>query len=69
MFIKIKTRDKIKCSQKISWGGGGGGGGQFSWGKINSGKCPLGKFSPRKFGPHLPKKKKKTDSRKELSLR
>ena len=38
----MKTRDKIKCSQKISLGE------QFSWGKV----------APRKIAPHPPKKKK-----------
>ena len=46
IFIRIKTRDKMKCSQKISWGR------QFSWGKINPGKCP-----PENC-PHPPKKKR-----------
>ena len=53
IFIKIKTRDKMKCSQKISWGGG-----QFSWGKINPGKYPLGKLPP------IPQRKKKEKKRK-----
>ena len=54
-FMKIKTRDKIKCSQKNFMGKGGR---QFSWGEINPGKCLPGKFPPRKFAPHPPKKKK-----------
>ena len=35
---------------------GGGGGGEFSWGKINSGKCLPGNLSPI---PQRKKKKKK----------
>ena len=51
--MKIKTRDKMKCSQKISYEGG-----QFSWGKINPGKCIPGKFLPRNLPP-IPQRKKK----------
>ena len=42
-------------------------GGQFSWGKINPGKCPLGKFPP--IPQRNKKKKKKIDSRKNYLLR
>ena len=69
MFIKIKTRDKIKCSQKNFMGGGR----QFSWGKINPEKCLPGKLPPQKFAPHPPKKKKEKKKenwlQKILSLR
>ena len=33
IFIKIKTTDNLKCSQKISWEGGRGGG-NFHGGKL-----------------------------------
>ena len=54
--MKIKTRDKIKCSQKNFIGGGGRG--QFSWGKINPGKCLPGKLPPENLPP-IPQKEKK----------
>ena len=60
IFIKIKTRDKIKCSQKNFMGGGGG---QFSWGKINPGKCLPGKLPPGNLPP-IPQRKKKKKKRK-----
>ena len=70
IFLMIKTRDKIKCSQKVSCGPRGRG--QFSWGKINPGKCPLGKL-PSGNLPPIPqrkkkRKKKKIDSRKSYLL-
>ena len=52
-LIKIKTRDKMKCSQKISYEGE-----QFSWGKINPRKCLPGKFPPGNLPP-IPKEKKR----------
>ena len=59
IFIKTKTRDKIKCSQKNFMGEGG----QFSWGKINPGKCLPGKLPPE-VCPPSPKEKKKKKKRK-----
>ena len=46
----------MKCSQKVSWEGGG----QFSCGKINPGKYLVGKLAPGNLPPfpHLTKKKK-----------
>ena len=45
--IKIKTRDKIKCSQKISWEGG----------NFHEEKCLPGKL-PSKNLPPIPQRKK-----------
>ena len=58
IFIKIKTRDKIRCSQKISWEGGGAIV-QFTWEKINPGKCLPGNLFPI-LPPKKKRKKKKT---------
>ena len=46
------------------------GGGQFSWGKINPGKCPLAKLPTGNLppSPKEKKRKKKIDSRKNYLL-
>ena len=43
-------------------------GGQFSWGKINPGKCLPGTFRPEICPPSPKEKKKKIDSRKYYLL-
>ena len=64
IFIKIKTRDKIKCSQKNFMGGGE----QFSWGKVNPRKCLPGKLTSGNLDPIHLRKKKKIGSRKYYLL-
>ena len=68
IFIKIKARDKMKCSQKNFMGGG-----QFSWGKINHGKClpgklPIGNLHPPPSSKEKREKKKKIGSMKYYLL-
>ena len=54
IFIKIKTRDKIKCLQKISWERGGGHfyGGKSTPENASQENCPW------EICPHPPKEKK-----------
>ena len=68
MFIKIKTRDKIKCSQKISWGGGGGGGGNFHGGKLTPENAHLENFLPGNLAPISQRKKRKLIPEKNYLL-
>ena len=49
IFIKIKTRDKTKCSQKILWEGGG----NFYGGKLTP------ENASQEICPPSPKEKKK----------
>ena len=55
IFIKIKTRDKIKCSQKNFKGGRR----VILWGEINPGKYLTGKLTPGNFSPSPKEKERK----------
>ena len=56
IFIKIKTRNKIKCSQKNVMGGGGNfHGGKLTPENASQENCP----PPWKFAPPSPKEKNK----------
>ena len=65
IFIKIKTRDKIKCSQKNFMGGGG----NFHGGKLTPENASQENCPPEICPPSPKEKKKENFFQKILSLR
>ena len=68
IFIKIKTRDKIKFSQQ-NFMGGGGGGGNFHGGKLTPENASQENWPPEICPPSPKEKKKENFFQKILSLR
>ena len=62
IFIKKKTRDKIKCSQNISWEGGG----NFHGGKLTPENASQENCPPEICPPSSKEKKRKLNP--EISL-